>query len=66
MYELRQTNGFKKDLKRAKKRGLDMTKLDEVVTNLVIDGKINRKFKPLNSKVNMLAIGNAISNPTGF
>lgn len=35
MYNLELTNQFKKDIKLAKKRGLDMKKLDEVVTVLV-------------------------------
>lgn len=35
MYSLVQTNGFKKDLKLAKKRGLKMPLLDEVVSTLV-------------------------------
>jgi len=35
MYQLEQTGKFKKDIKLAKKRGLDMRLLDEVVTQLV-------------------------------
>ena len=46
MYQLEQTGRFKKDVIRAKKRGLDMRLLDEVVTHLVERGvlpiKINR------------------------
>ena len=34
MYQLEQTGKFKKDIKLAKKRGLDMRLLDEVVTRL--------------------------------
>ncbi len=46
MYNLSQTNRFKKDLKLAKKRGLKMDLLDEVVTKLVENGKLPAKFKP--------------------
>ncbi|HRN41315.1 MAG TPA: type II toxin-antitoxin system YafQ family toxin [Vicingus sp.] len=46
MYRLTLTNGFKKDLKLAKKRGLKMTLLDEVVSVLVENGKLPAKYKP--------------------
>lgn len=46
MYELSQTNGFKKDIRRAKKRGLEMNQLDEVITLLVTDGKLPKSYKP--------------------
>ncbi|MBE7443195.1 MAG: type II toxin-antitoxin system YafQ family toxin [Flavobacteriales bacterium] len=46
MYRLILTNGFKKDLKLAKKRGLKMTLLDEVVSVLVENGKLPAKYKP--------------------
>ena len=36
MYNLEQTGKFKKDLKLAKKRGLNMQLLDEIVTSLVL------------------------------
>jgi len=35
MLELRQTAQFRKDLKRARKRGLDLTLLDRVITTLL-------------------------------
>lgn len=46
MYQLVQTGRFKKDIKLAKKRGLDMQLLDEVVTNLVESGKLPDKYRP--------------------
>jgi len=46
MYRLILTNGFKKDLKLAKKRGLKMPLLDEVVSVLVENGKLPAKYKP--------------------
>lgn len=46
MYKIEQTNQFKKDLKTAKKRGLKMDLLDEVVTLLVTTNKLPAKFKP--------------------
>lgn len=46
MYNLELTNQFKKDIKLAKKRGLDMKKLDEVVTVLVSEGNLPQQFKP--------------------
>ena len=45
MYKLEQSNKFKKDIKLAKKRGLKMDLLDEVVTKLVCDGSLPAKFK---------------------
>jgi mRNA interferase YafQ len=46
MYQLEQTGKFKKDIKLAKKRGLDMLLLDEVVTCLVEEGTLPQKNKP--------------------
>ena len=46
MYQLEQTGQFKKDIKLAKKRGLNMRLLDEVVTNLVENGIVPQKNKP--------------------
>lgn len=46
MYTLKQTTRFKKDLKAAKKRGLDVKLLDTVITSLVTKGKIQKKYLP--------------------
>jgi len=45
MYQLELVNQFKKDLKLAKKRGLDMELLDKVVTLLVTQGKLPVNYK---------------------
>jgi len=52
VYELEQTSSFKKDLKRAKKRGLSMSLIDDVITQLVTDGELSRKYKPHKLKGN--------------
>ena len=46
MYSLEQTGSFKKDIKLAKKRGLNMQLLDIVVTTLVLEGKVPVVYKP--------------------
>jgi mRNA interferase YafQ len=46
MYELKQTTKFKKDVKLAIKRGLDMNLLNDVVVQLVSDGKLPARYKP--------------------
>jgi mRNA interferase YafQ len=46
MYEIELTVKFKKDLKRVKKRGLNISLLDEVITQSVISGTLPPKFKP--------------------
>jgi mRNA interferase YafQ len=46
MYNLEQTGGFKKDIKLAKKRGLNMQLLDVAVTKLVLEGKLPVAYKP--------------------
>lgn len=46
MYTLSQSNKFKKDIKLAKKRGLDIKLLDNVVSKLTTKGKLPPKFKP--------------------
>jgi len=46
MYQLELTNQFKRDIKIAKKRNLEMRLLDEVVTLLVTNGNVPAKYKP--------------------
>jgi len=46
MYSLEQTGSFKKDIKLAKKRGLNMQLLDIAVTKLVLEGKLPTTYKP--------------------
>ena len=45
-YNLEQTGQFKKDIKLAKKRGLNMKLLDKAVTTLVLNGKLPEVYKP--------------------
>lgn len=45
MYEIYQTNQFKKDIKTSRKRGLKMRLLDEVVTLLIENGNLTSKYK---------------------
>ncbi len=45
MYQLEQTGKFKKDIKLAKKRGLNMRLLDEAITCLVEKGELPQKNK---------------------
>jgi mRNA interferase YafQ len=65
MYQLEQTGKFKKDIKQAKKRGLNIHLLDEVITLLVEKGSLPQKNKPHKLKGTLKDFGNAISNPTG-
>lgn len=46
MYNLEQTGSFKKDIKLAKKRGLNMQLLDIAVTKLVLEEKLPVVYKP--------------------
>ena len=46
MYKLEQSTKFKKDIKLARKLGLNMELLDEVVTTILEKGKLPSKFKP--------------------
>ncbi len=46
MYILEQTGQFKKDLRLAKKRGLNMNLLDKAVTTLVEKGELPTTNKP--------------------
>ena len=46
MYQLELVKSFKRDLKLAKKRGLSLEKLDQVVASLVREGKVSQANKP--------------------
>lgn len=46
MYSISYSNKFKKDYKLCKKRGYDISKLEEVVQLLEKNGKLPAKFKP--------------------
>ena len=44
-YQIERTSVFRKDLKRAKKRGLDLTLLDEIVTIIQYGEVLPEKYK---------------------
>lgn len=46
MRTIRQTAAFRRDIKKAKKRGKDLSKLYAVVETLAIGGALNRKHAP--------------------
>jgi mRNA interferase YafQ len=46
MYSIKATNQFKKDVKRCKKRGYDLSLLEQVVDLLQKTGKVSDKYKP--------------------
>ena len=46
MYKVDYTNRFRKDVKRCQRRGLDISKLQEVVRVLERDGKLPSQYRP--------------------
>lgn len=46
MYKISFSNQFKKDYKLCKKRGYDISKLEEVIIMLQKNGKLPSKYKP--------------------
>ena len=56
MRKIIQSNLFKKDLEKAKKKNLDITLLEEVIFRLANDEKLEPKYKdhPLKGKLNGL------------
>lgn len=46
MYNISFSNQFKKDFKLCKKRGYDISKLEEVIIILQKNGKLPSKYKP--------------------
>jgi mRNA interferase YafQ len=46
MYQISFSNKFKKDYKLCKKRGYDISKLEEVIILLQKNGKLPSKYKP--------------------
>ena len=45
MIKIKYRNGFKKDMKLAKKRGKNLNKLQEIILQLAETGKVNFKFR---------------------
>lgn len=65
MYNVVASSRFKKDLKLAIKRGLDISLLDEIVTTLQKGEPLPAKNKDHALVGNMLVVENAIFNQTG-
>ena len=49
-YEVLYSNSFKKDVKKVKRQGKDITKLDKVINDLSLGKKLDAKYK--NHKLN--------------
>ena len=56
MYQISFSNKFKKDYKLCKKRGYDISKLEEVIILLQKNGKLPSKYKPHVLKGNYLGL----------
>jgi mRNA interferase YafQ len=56
MYKISFSNKFKKDYKLCKKRGYDISKLEEVITLLQETGKLPSKYKPHVLKGNYIGL----------
>jgi mRNA interferase YafQ len=52
MYSIRYTNRFKKDIKRCKKRGLDLSLLSAIIDQLQKTGELPSEYKPHKLKGN--------------
>lgn len=65
MYQVKFTSTFKKSYKRIKKRGLEMTLLDEVIEKLRLGQTLEEKYRDHELKGNFLALGNVILNQIG-
>lgn len=64
-YELEYANSFKKDLKTCKKRGYNLTLLQEVIDLLQTTGTLPEYYPRINSVEAMKDYGNAISKAIG-
>ena len=65
-YELKYTKTFRRSYKRAKKRGLDLSLLGEVVEMLRCGKELPEKYSDIGSRGTIPNVANAISNPIGF
>lgn len=61
MFEIVNSNQFKKDLKRCKKRGYNIDLFIKTITQLASKGKLESRYKPHKLSGNY----NVISNPIG-
>lgn len=66
MYKIVTTNNFKNDVKRCKKRGYDIEKLEQVIDLLSQTGTLPPKYKPHKLTGNLLNTWNATSNQIGY
>lgn len=64
-YELEYANSFKKDLKTCKKRGYNLTLLQEVIDLLQATGTLPEYYPRINLAEVMKDYGNAISKAIG-
>ena len=66
MYTLKFTSAYKKSYKLMKKRGLDLSLLDDVVDMLRQGKQLDAKYHDHGLSGNSRDFGNVISNRTGF
>jgi mRNA-degrading endonuclease YafQ of YafQ-DinJ toxin-antitoxin module len=66
MYRIGYTTRFKKDFKRCKKRGLDISILENVIEILRLKGKLPDFINLINLQVIILIVGNATCNQIGY
>ena len=65
MYTVKFTSAFKKNYKLMKKRGMDISLLDEVIEELRRGKELMENIKTMSSKVNMPVSTNVMLNWTG-
>lgn len=66
MFDLSFTSQYKRDLKLARKRGLDEALLDEIILLLINNKPLPEKNKDHPLKGIIKVVGNATSPPIGF
>ena len=65
MYTVKFTSAFKKNYKLMKKRGMDISLLDDVIEELRRGKELDENIKTMSSKVNMPVSTNVMLNRTG-
>lgn len=65
MYTVKFTSAFKKNYKLMKKRGMDISLLDDVIEELRWGKELMENIKTMSSKVNMPVSTNVMLNRTG-
>ena len=66
MYKIGYTTRFKKDFKRCKKRGLDISILEEAIELLRLHGTFPKSINHIHSPAIMPIVGNAIYYQIGY